>query len=200
MNLRLKSLHNEMQDIDSLVSDNLNKLRLDFKDWKPPNKWHSDEDPAEILEQFRAMFIALDNPITPFKLGIMYNKYQIAKKLWIYRPITYKVLKGLYTFSMCILMLYSILSIIKYESIYFSVRFILFILFIYDIISRIIVLFGCFDMEFIESMVIVPVIFGCFLLFFGDPIGILLYCMSFLIIIGEVIKRLYYLFLSNLLE
>jgi len=198
----------EMKDIEGQdmyltnfnVMCNINKLQKKFNLSSPPENWHSDEDPLQIKTEMNDMFVALNKPITALKLGILYNKYEIAKKLWIHYPVTSKISETLYCIGMVILTTYAIVSLQKNDNIHPVINFLLIILFVYDIITRICLLFGFTKYDFIESRLTVPLVLGCLLWIFGDPIGILLYSMSLLIIFATIFKIIYYRFLWNLLK
>ena len=192
--------YTEAQLIEFNVMCNINKLQKKFKLWSPPENWHSDEDPLQIKTKMDKMFLDLNKPITALKLGILYNRYHIAKKLWIHYPVTSKIAETLYCISMIILTTYAIMSLQKNDNIHPVINFLLIILFVYDIITRLCLLFGFTKYDFIESRLTVPVVLGCLLLIFGDPVGILLYCMSLLIIFATIFKMVYYRFLWSLLK
>lgn len=184
-----------------IIIRKLNKLQLDRKNWSPPEIWHSDLDPAGIKDDMNRIFVELDRPIAGLKLGILYAKYEIAKKLWINCPITLSVLSGVYMVSMCILTTYAMWCVYNYDILEDWNKALLAVLYIYDIITRICVLFGIFNYHFAESRSAIPMVFGGLLwVFKRDRNGILLYFMSFILIFAEVSKRLYYRFLENLLE
>jgi len=190
----------ERQLINFNVMCNINKLQKKFNLWSPPENWYSDEDPLQIKTDMDEMFVDLNKPITALKLGILYNKYEIAKKLWIHYPVTSKISETLYCISMVILTTYAIVSLQKNDNIHIAIKLLLVFLSIYDIITRICLLFGFIKYDFIESRLTVPLVLGCLLLIFGDPVGILLYCMSLLIIFAVISKIMYYRFLWNLLK
>lgn len=190
----------EQQLINFNVVCNINKLQKKFKLWSPPENWYCDEDPAKVKTEMDKMFVDLNRPITALRLGILYNKYETAKKLWIHYPITSMVVNSLYSITMVILTTYAIMSLQKNDSIHIAIKVLLVILSIYDITTRICLLFGCIEYDFIESRLMVPGLLGCLLWFFGDPIGILLYSMSLLIIFAVIFKIVYYRFLWNLLQ
>ena len=192
--------HEDQQLINFNVMCNINKLQKKFKLWSPPENWYSDEDPLKIKTKMDKMFVDLNRPITALRLGILYNKYEIAKKLWIHYPVTSKILETFYCISMLILTTYAIMSLQNYDNIYPVINFVLIILFVYDIITRICLLFGCIKYDFIESRFIIPAVLGCVLWILGDPVGILLYSMSLLIIFAVIFKIVYYRFLWNLLQ
>ena len=204
----MQDLKIEMKDVEGQdmcltnfnVMCNINKLQKKFKLWSPPENWYSDEDPLQIKTEMDEMFVDLNKPITALKLGILYNKYEIAKKLWIHYPVTLKIGETLYCISMVILTIYGILSLQNYHSIHIAIKVLLVFLSIYDIITRMCLLFGFIKYDFIESRLTVPLVLGCLLLIFGDPVGILLYCMSLLIIFAVISKIMYYRFLWNLLK
>jgi hypothetical protein len=43
------------------------------------------------------MFVDLDRPVTALKLGVVYAKYEIAKRLWFHYPLTYTLVSMIYT-------------------------------------------------------------------------------------------------------
>lgn len=182
------------------VMCNINKLQKKFKLWSPPENWYSDEDPLQIKTEMDEMFVDLNRPITALKLGILYNKYEIAKKLWIHYPVTSKIAETFYCISMIILTTYAIMSLQKNDNIHPVINFVLIIVFVYDIITRMCLLFGFTNYDFIESRLTVPIVLGCLLWILGDPVGILLYGMSLLIIFAVIFKILYYRFLWILLK
>ena len=141
--------YTEAQLIDFNVMCNINKLQKKFKVWSPPENWYSDEDPLQIKNQMDEMFVDLNKPITALKLGILYNKYEIAKKLWIHYPVTSKIAETFYCISMVILTTYAIISLQKNDNIHPVINFLLIILFVYDIITRLCLLFGFTKYDFI---------------------------------------------------
>ena len=192
--------HEEKKLMNFNVMCNINKLQKKFKFWSPPEKWYSDEDPLQIKTEMDEMFVDLNKPITPLKLGILYSKYEIAKKLWIHYPVTSKIAETLYCICMVILSTYAIVSLQKNDNIHPVINVVLVILSIYDITTRMCLLFGFIKYDFIESRLTVPLVLGCVLWILGDPIGILLYCMSLVIIFALIFKMMYYRFLWNLLQ
>jgi hypothetical protein len=101
---------------------------------------------------------------------------------------------------MVILTIYAILCLQKNDNIHPVINVVLVILSIYDITTRMCLLFGFIKYDFIESRLTVPAVLGCVLLILGDPVGILLYGMSLLIIFATIFKMMYYRFLFNLLK
>lgn len=197
----MKSIDNKSIDNKSIeIEDNINKLQLKTKHWVPPYNWHSDEDPAQIKDELNRIFVELNQPVNALKLGIICGKYEVAKKLWINCPLTSVFISSVYMLSICILNSYAIIFLQNRDEIYPVIKVLLVVIYIYDIISRIYVLFGILNYEFIESRFMVPLLFGSLLWGLGDPNGMLLYIMSFMIIFEKMCKRLYYIVLSNLLD
>lgn len=95
---------------------------------------------------------------------------------------------------------YSIINIWNYDSINPAIKVVLAIIFTYDIITRVYLVFGILEYDFIESRFSVPIIFGSILYIVGDNTGIIVYAMAFLIMFAELVKRMYYRFLERLLE
>jgi hypothetical protein len=184
------------------VMSDINTLLLQHKNWTPPEKWHTDDDPANLKDTLNIMFIDLDKPVTALKLGVVYAKYEIAKKLWlwVHYPLIYTLVSMIYTMCIFCLNTYSIINLDSYELIHPAIKVILIIIFTYDIITRIFVIFSILQYDFIESRFAIPVIFGSILYIMGDNTGIVVYLMAFPIILAELVKRLYYRFLEKLLE
>jgi hypothetical protein len=196
----MNSIENKSFENKNFENKSINKLQLKTKHWAPPYNWHSDEDPAQIKDELDRIFVELNQPVNALKLGILCGKYEVAKKLWINCPLISVFVSSLYMLSICILNSYAIVFLENRDEIYPVIKVLLVVIYIYDIISRIYVLFGILNYDFVESRFMVPLLFGCLLWGLGDPNGILLYIMSFMIIFEKMCKRVYYILLSNLLD
>lgn len=196
----MTELENKEYIIEVDVMSDINTLLLKYKNWTPPEHWHTDDDPAKLKDTLNKMFVDLDRPVTALKLGVVYAKYNIAKKLWFHYPLTYTLVSIIYTISMLCINTYSIINIWNYDVIHPAIKVVLAVLFTYDVITRVYVVFGILNYDFIESRFSVPIIFGSVLYIVGDNTGIIVYVMAFPIILAELVKMLYYRFLKKLLE
>lgn len=142
----------------------------------------------------------MDKPVAALKLGIVYNKYHIAKKLYINYPRTSLVARIIYAMVMISLMIYAIVQFTN-SQLHIAVKGLIHLLFYIDTCIHIATICECISSNrLLIVLFIIPATLGISLWLITDYIGLVLYCMSFMYIIGIFVYRKYVCMCRWLLE
>jgi hypothetical protein len=175
--------------------------RLERKNynWTKPNPWHSNNDPAAINSELDLIFNTLNKPTAAVRLGIMYHKYEMAKKLWIHWPRTFCVINLLYIIVTRALMIASMDNLQSYTVTEQAIKIILLALLIIDI--------GCYLSNWcnllkmpLEIPMGISLIFSVLLYTIKNQFGLILYIMCVCYLLISIMKFLYARFIIWLLH
>ena len=165
--------------------------------YTPPDTWHTENDPIGINADLNIIFAELNRPVYAVKVGVLYAKYEIAKKLWINCPAIMRVLLVVYMLIMLIAMSY---AAVKLQSMTgdIMVQLLIYVTFALDAVNRVLAIS---KMSYsIGCLFITAAGCGCILGMNGDPVGWVIYCLGFVQIIALAIREIYLCALAALFK
>ena len=198
-NILINDIFTDMFNGEVRALNAIKRLERKNPNWIKPDPWHSDNDPAGINSELDLIFNTLNKPTAAVRLGIMYHKYEIAKKLWIHWPRMFCAINLLYIIVTRALMIASLGNLASYTTTEQVIKIILLILLIVDI--------GCHLSNWcnilkipLEIPMVISLIFSALLYVINQRLGLILYIMCVCAMLAFIMKFLYVRFIIWLLK